>query len=265
MKTQNYPSIWFQQIVEFGRTRPWVPLIGLIYILIATIALARPDALLVPELNILTIQLGLSLSAFLLLVAIGLYLLSNGYKTIWGVSFLLYAFSFLGFCLKIINFPFTDINDPLIFHLWLLPLIFFTSGVWIGINPLFLEDTKATYLPALFILLLGEGWFLTGLFILDNITLTLFGFLYGLFIPVVLLFSYIWFRFGKNSVSLSPWLLSLGFLLLAVITFFWSPWLIGDLDQLYSMLFALFNISLVVILSGFLILTKDLTRIQHLF
>ncbi|MFX1283923.1 MAG: hypothetical protein ACFFB5_09720 [Promethearchaeota archaeon] len=260
MKTENYHANWFQQIVEFGRTRPWVPLIGLIYIFLATFAFTRPEALLTPELNI---QLGLSFSAFLLLTVTGLYLLSNNYKSVWGVSFLLYAISFLGICLKVLNFPFTDITNPIIFHLWLLPLVFFVSGVWIGISHLILENRKFNYFPALFILLLSEGWFFAGLFILDNIPLALFGFNYGLFVPVALMVSYIWFRFGRVSDSISPWLLAFGFLLMVIINLFWSPWLISDLDKVYSVLLALFDVSLVVILSGFLILTKDLIRIKH--
>jgi hypothetical protein len=260
LKTQNYQENYYQQIVEFGRSRPWLPLVGIIYALMATITLTQFYSILIPELNVSTIQFALSLSALLILSVIGLYLLSNHYQTVWGLSFLLYAFSFLGLSLRIFGLPLTDINNPLIFHIWLLPLVFFTSGVWIGTSKLLLEDIKVNYLPALLILLVGEGWFFIGLFILDNVALTIFGLFYGLFIPVALFFTYSWFRLGKTSTFVSPWLLSLGFLLMAVINFFWNPWVSSEFDLLFTIFFALFNVSLVVIFSGFFTLSKDLAK-----
>lgn len=264
MKTENYHKNHYQQIVEFGRSRPWLPVVGIIYASVAAITLTQYSSLLIPELNISTIQFTLSLSALLILSMIGVYLLSNHYKTVWGFSFLLYAFSFIGLCLRIFGLPLTDINNPLIFHIWLLPLVLFASGVWIGTSMLLIEDTKVNYLPALLIFLGGECWFLIGLFILKDVTLTIFGLIYGLFIPIALFFTYSWFRLAKNSKFVSPWFLALGFLLIAVTSFLWNPWVSSYLDQFYSIFFVLFNVSLVVIFGGFFILSKDLTKNQEI-
>ncbi|MFX1424116.1 MAG: hypothetical protein ACFFB2_17505 [Promethearchaeota archaeon] len=261
MKTRNLQENYYQQIVDFGRSRPWLPLVGIIYIFLATIILTQSSSLLIPELNVSTIQFVLSFSVLLILSAIGLYLLVNNYQIVWGLSFLLYAFSFLGLCLRIFGLPLTDINNPIIFHIWLLPLIFFTSGMWIGTSKLLFEDKISNYLPALLILLVGECWSLVGLLMLKNVTLTILGLQYGLFIPVVLFFTYIWIYLAKTSPYSSPWFLALGFLVLAVIYCFWNPWMSSDL-LLYSFFFSLFNIALGIILIGFYFLTKDLKMNQ---
>ncbi|MFX0123238.1 MAG: hypothetical protein ACFFAE_06330 [Candidatus Hodarchaeota archaeon] len=258
MKTSNYKENFYQQIVEFGRSRPWLPLVGIIYALMATVTLTQFNSILIPELNLSTIHFTLSLSALLVLVVIGFYLLSNHYETIWGFSFLLYAFSFLGIFLRMFDLPLTDINNPLIFHIWLLPLVLVTAGVWIGTSRLYLEDKMVNYLPALLILLAGESWFLVGLFILNNVTLTISGFLYGLFIPVAIFFIYSWLRFAKTSTYISPWFLVIGFLLMALTYLFWNPWMSSG--QLYNIFFILFNISLLIIFGGFFTLSKDLTK-----
>ncbi|MFW9904127.1 MAG: hypothetical protein ACFFFH_07340 [Candidatus Thorarchaeota archaeon] len=258
MKTRNYQENYYQQLAEFGRSRPWLPLVGIIYFSVAAIILTQYPSLFIPELNISTVQFVLSLIALLILSAIGLYLLSNQYRTVWGVSFLLFAFSFLGLCLRIFGFPLTNINNPIFFHIWLLPLVLFTSGVWIGTSSLFIRNSKVNYLPAILIFFVGEIWFLIGLFILKDVPLTIFGLMYGLFIPVALFFIYSWSHLAKNSIFVSPWLLALGFLLMTVMLFLWNPWMSRDLSQFHSMFFSLFNISLGVILGGFFTLSRDL-------
>lgn len=260
MKTKNIQENYYQQIIEFGRSRPWLPLVGLVYASVAAIILTQYSSLLIPELNISTVQFSLSLSALLILLAISLHLFSNQYRTVWGVSFLLFAFSFLGLCLRIFNLPLTDINNPLIFHIWLLPIVLFTSGVWIGTSGLLIEDNKVNYLPAFLIVVTGESWFLIGLFILKDVPLTVFGLIYGLFIPVALFFIYNWTRLAKTSIFTSPWFLAFGFLLMIATFFLWNPWMSSDPIQLHSMFFLLFNISLAVIFGGFFTLSRDLTK-----
>ncbi|MFX1516419.1 MAG: hypothetical protein ACFFC6_08920 [Promethearchaeota archaeon] len=260
MKANKYQETYYQQLVEFGRSRPWLPLVGIIYALVTTIMFTQFYSFLIPELSVSAIQFILSLTALFILSAIGFYLLTNHYRAIWGFSFLLYAFAFLGLSLRIFDLPLTDINNPLIFQVWLLPLVLFISGVWIGTSNLLTEDNKVNYLPALLILLIGESWFLIGQFILKDITLTIFGLLYGLFIPVALFFVYNWLRFAKNSPYASPWLLALGFLLMAISYFFWNPWMSSNLHQLYSIFFASFNVSLLIIFAGFVTLSRDLTN-----
>lgn len=261
MNIKNYQENWYQQIVDFGRNYPWVLLIGMIYPILTLVDYTNTQGLLPLELNISVIQFGFSLSSLFLLLSIGLFLLSHGYRPIWGMSFLIYAFSFLGLCLRALNFPFTDINNPFILHLWLLPLVFFISGMWIATSSLFDENKKITYLPALGILLLGESWFLIGLAIFRDVELISFGISFGLFIPMLIGLGYIWYRFGRDSIFASPSFLAIGFSLMGLIHFLWSPWQTEILGQIYYILFTVYIISLVLLFVGFRVLTKDLNKI----
>ena len=46
MKTENYHENHYQQIIEFGRSRPWLPLVGIIYATVAAITLTQYSSLL---------------------------------------------------------------------------------------------------------------------------------------------------------------------------------------------------------------------------
>lgn len=261
MKANKYQENYYQQIIDFGRTRPWVPVVGVVYLILATIALVQLDDFLTPELDVSTIQLGLSLAAFLLLLSIGSYLLTHGYRSIWGISFLIYAINFLGLCLKTLDFPFTNIDNPIIFHLWILPVVLFISSMWIAVSSFFVENKKIMYLPALFILILGESWFFISLSVFKDVELAIFGVSFGLLIPSLIYQGYIWYRFGKDSIYAPPSFLALGFSLMGLIQILWNPWQVGILGQMYFILFTLYIVSLVVIFVGFRNLTHDLYRI----
>ncbi|MFW9993465.1 MAG: hypothetical protein ACFFD4_15580, partial [Candidatus Odinarchaeota archaeon] len=262
MKVNPYQDSLYQKMADFGRERPLIRLLGITCLLLAMIAFTNLAGFLPLDLNPSIIQLSLSASAFILLAFTGYFLLSNGIRPIWGASFLIYSVSFLGLCLSVAGFGFTDINDPLVFQFWLLPVVFFISGMWIGTNSLFTENKRLIYLPAILVLVLGESWFLFGLIVLRNVEMTAFGFSYGLFIPLLASFAYTWYRFGKDSNTVSPWFLALGFLSMGLTHALWNPWLYEFLGQLYSALFTLYIVSLVLILGGFLNLTRDLTTIE---
>jgi hypothetical protein len=251
----------YQKIVDFGRHRPWVLLLGLIYFAISLVSLIDLTGIPFPEFNFNVIQFSLSLSAFLLLLSIGLFFLSNGYKPIWGVSFLAYATIFISLCLNVSGFILLDITNPVLFHLWLFPIFIFISGMWIATSNLVSENQKIIYFPPLFMLIIGESWLLFGLLVLKEIELIIFGVLLGLVIPLLMIFAYIWYRFGKDSIYSSPWYLSLGFLLMGLTFAVWNPWLNEVIEPIYYAIFALFNAALLLILGGFVTLTKDLSQV----
>ena len=261
MKVNSYQENIYQKIVDFGRHRPWVLLLGLIYFAISMVSLIDLTGILVTEFNFNVIQFSLSLSAFLLLLSIGLFFLSNGYKPIWGVSFLAYAIIFINLSLNVSGFILLDITNPVLFHLWLFPIFIFISGMWIATSNLVSENQKIIYLPSLFMLIIGESWLLFGLLVLKDIGLAIFGVLLGLVIPLLMIFAYIWYRFGRDSIYTSPWYLSLGFLLMGLIYAVWNPWLNEVIGPIYYILFALFNTALVVILGGIVTLTRDLSQV----
>ncbi|MFX0183294.1 MAG: hypothetical protein ACFE95_09470 [Candidatus Hodarchaeota archaeon] len=262
MKVTSYQENFYQRIVDFGRHRPWVLLLGLIYFAISMVSLIDLTGLLIPEFNFNVIQFSLSLSAFLLLLSIGLFFLSNGYKPIWGVSFLGYAMIFITLSLNVSGFISLDITNPVLFNLWLFPVFIFISGMWIATSNLISENKKIIYLPSLFILIIGESWLLFGLLVLRDVELAIFGVLLGLVIPILMIFAYIWYRFGKDSIYTSPWYLSLGFLLMGLIYTVWNPWLNVVIGPIYYVLFALFNVALVLIFGGMITLSKDLSQVS---
>lgn len=249
LKTSTYQENWYQQLVDVGRNRPWVFLLGAIYIIFTTFVLTNPNGFPVPLLDSNFVQFGLSITALLLLLTIGVYLLNNDYQLIWGFSFLAYAITFLGLSLEALGFA--DMSNPIVFLFWRAPMIFFVSGMWIGASKLFSAKNKVVYLPALLILVLGASWFFFGLVVLADIKLTMYGFLYGGFIPMTLSLAYMWSRFNKDTIFSSPWLVTLGFLLMGIIYSLWIPWQLENLSPIYYILFTLFSVALFLILRGF--------------
>ncbi|MHA2295903.1 MAG: hypothetical protein ACXAEU_19665 [Candidatus Hodarchaeales archaeon] len=254
MKVNSYQESFYQRIADFGRDRPWVQFFGIACLALAIIAITNITSLFI-DFNASVIQFSLSSSSLLLLLFTGLFLHFNGYRRVWGISFLVYATNFIGLSM---GFSSTDINDPIIFHFWFLPLVFFVAGIWIATSNLFSEEKRIVYLPAFLILVMGESWFIFSLLILRNVELAIIGFSYVMFIPLLISLAYIWYRFGKKTDFNSPWLLAVGFLLMGLTHVIWNPWLIEVPGQLYYIFFTVYNISLLVIVGGFITLSKDL-------
>ncbi|MFX0052663.1 MAG: hypothetical protein ACFE8U_15400, partial [Candidatus Hermodarchaeota archaeon] len=116
MKVTSYQENFYQKIVDFGRHRPWLLLLGLVYVVMSLISLIDLSGILLPEFNFNVIQLSLSLSAFLLLLSIGLFSQANGFKSIWGISFLAHAVIFIILSLNVTGFILLDITNPIVFH-----------------------------------------------------------------------------------------------------------------------------------------------------
>ena len=255
MKTSTYQDNWFQQLVDVGRNRVWVLLLGVLYIIIATLVLATPNGFPVPQFDNNFIQFGLSIIAFFLLLTISVHLLNNDYQLVWGLSFLIYSITFVGLSLEALGYA--DMSNPIVFLFWRLPMIVFVSGMWIGVSKLFRENKEVVYLPALLILVLGISWFFFGLVVLSNIELTIYGFLYGLFVPMTIILAYVWSRFNRDTTFSSPWLVALGFLLIGIVYSLWIPWQVENLSPIYYIVFTLFNVALFLILRGFRTFSKE--------
>ena len=97
------------------RNLSFVIIITIVYILSALTVLITPRGFEIPELSESYVLFGPSLSALILLLVIGGYLIyrylskpspkrESLFQLIWGVSFLLYSITFLGLCLQSLNF-----------------------------------------------------------------------------------------------------------------------------------------------------------------
>ncbi len=250
---------------------PFVIIIMVVYILSALTVLTTPRGFEIPQLSDSYVLFGPSLSAFILLLVIGGYLIyrylakprprkESLFQLIWGVSFLLYSVTFFGLCLQSLGIDFANMNEPFFFFLWRNPMILWVTGMWTGTSMLFTEDKKVIYVPASIILLAGEAWFFLQLVLFVNvysIEQTMYGFLFGEFIPVSIFIAYLFYSYGKDLKLSSAWMLTIGFALLAITYVAWAPWHFSGLMYIYYIWFDIFLVSLAFILAGFFALPKE--------
>ncbi|MFX1516610.1 MAG: hypothetical protein ACFFC6_09895, partial [Promethearchaeota archaeon] len=92
----------------------------------------------------------------------------------------------------------------------------------------------------------------------NSVEQTMYGFLFGEFIPISILIAYLFYHYGKDQKLSSLWILTIGFSLLALTYASWAPWHFSDLRYIYFIWFDLFLVSLAFILTGFFALPKEL-------
>ena len=185
-------------------------LIIFFYILSAITVLTLPRGFEIPQLTDTYVLFGSSFSAIILLLTIGGYLIyrffikppprkESMYQLIWGISFLLFSITFIGMCLQSLGFDFANMDEPFLFFIWRNPMILWVTGMLIGTMMLFTEDKKSIYIPGLTIFLAGEVWFFFRLVLLvdvNSVEQTMYGFLFGEFIPVSILIAYLFYFFN---------------------------------------------------------------------
>lgn len=235
----------------------------------------------IPEIVKYSGLFGPSLAASVLLISIGGYLVyryiskppprkESQYQLIWGVGFLVYSLLFVGLCLQSFQdaaeasiFPFANMDDPGVFLIWRSTMIIWVVLMWIGTIMLFTESKKFIYLPAILIFVAGELWFFLRLIVIQPsataIEQTMYGFLFGMFIPMCIVIAYLFYTYSRDLNLSSARLLTIGFSLLAITYAAWAPWHFSGLTYIYFIWFDLFNVSLAFILAGFFALPKETT------
>ncbi|MHA1449888.1 MAG: hypothetical protein ACTSP4_10760 [Candidatus Hodarchaeales archaeon] len=255
-------------------------LLGVVYIISGLTVIIAPRGFPIPELDPVVTNpynyslFGLSIAALILLLSIGGYLIyryfkkppprsESIYQLVWGFSFIIYSITFLGIALGawLGTGSIGDMNIASNFFFWRAPMIIWVAGMWIGTIRLFSEDKRLVYIPALLILLAGFGWFIIGLLVIESITIeqTMYGFLFGEFIPMSLVLAYMWYVYRKDTKMSSAGILAVGFTLLSVSYASWAPWHFSELVYIYFLWFNLFIVSLAFILAGFFALPKEIT------
>ena len=247
-------------------------LIVVFYIISAFTVFTLPRGFEIPQLTDSYVLFGPSLSALILLLSIGGYLVyryyikppprkESMYQLIWGISFLVYSITFIGMCLQSLGCDFANLDDPVLFFLWRNPMILWVTGMLIGTLMLFTEDKMSIYIPSLVIFFAGEFWFFLRLVLIvdmNSVEQTMYGFLFGEFIPVAILIAYLFYFYAKNQKLSSAWILTIGFALLALTYASWAPWHFSDLRYIYFIWFDIFLVSLAFILTGFFALPKEI-------
>ena len=115
------------------------------------------------------------------------------------------------------------------------------------------------YIPAILMVAIGELWFVYRLIISPDIETTMYGFLFGGFIPMAITIAYLFFTYGRDLKFSSAYMLSIGFFVMALSYMAWAPWHFPEVIYIYFIWFDIFNLSLGIIFAGFFALPKETT------
>ncbi|MHA2339912.1 MAG: sensor histidine kinase, partial [Candidatus Hodarchaeales archaeon] len=166
--------------------------------------------------------------------------------------------------LESFGFEFANSQNPEIFFIFRQGMIFWAAGMWYGFGEILFsvhqQKKLLQIIPALFIILISELWFIFGLLIVSNIEFTMYGFLFSIFIPVSFTIAYMWYVFGFKRYILTGYskravfYLIIGFVWLGITYAAWSPWHFAEVQYVYVIWFGLILIALTLMLIGFMML-----------
>lgn len=240
--------------------------ISLIIALSIAVLLIRPVASAPNISNLLLFGLGLESTILILLIAsFLLYRWIKGGRTntsiiIWSLAFFIYSVTFFGHILSGWGFAWANEKASAAnFFLWRFGMILWVGGSLYGILRILVKEKKVQILPAIAVMALGFIWFIYGLFfsgVGENavIEYTMYYFLFVIWIPICFSISYIFLLYGRRSKSTGPKILFIGYLGLTITYMGWAPW---HTNPFYYFWYFLFSLSLVPILIGFMILSKE--------
>jgi len=248
--------------------------IGLIIALSIVVLIVKPEAaapeILDPSINPYNlVRFGLGLDSTILILLIAGFLLYRWFKggrsntslLVWSLGFLIYSITFIAHILYSCGFSWANENaSPVNFFLWRFGMILWAGGSLYGILRILVKDRKAQILLPLAIICLGFIWFIYGLFFsgYENIIEdTMYTFLFVIWIPICFSISYIFFLYGRRSKSSGPKILFIGYLGLTITYMGWAPWHFSEVIYFYFVWYFLFLLSLVPILIGFILLSKE--------
>ncbi len=243
--------------------------ITLLIILSIFVLITLPHGTEFPELKDDFFLLGLGLNSSILIISIGSYLLyrwvkggrENSSQLVWGVCWLLYSWTFIAHILRAFGIPWANENlSTGNFFLFRWVMIIFAAGIYYGISLVLTENRKLQIIPTVIILGIGFLWFAIGLFVLNSTENMMYIFLFCIWSPILFSLAYTFYLYGRNSTLRSPYLIALGFFGVAVTYLAWAPWHFADVIYLYFIWYFLFQLSLVPILMGFLLLTAESAR-----
>ncbi len=244
---------------------------GLIILSIISVyvLIVLPHGVPVPQLQEHFYLLGLGLNSTILLWTISGYLLLRWIRTnkknksllIWSISFLVYSITFVAHIFRAIGFPIANENLSVFhFFLWRWGMPCFSAGILYGILEILTDNKKLQQIPSISVLILGFLWLILGLFIIpseDPIEVTMYLFLYTIWIPVCFTMAYIFTFYGYKAKEIGPKLVGLGFFILMISYHGWAPWHFEEVYYLYYLWYFLFLLSLTPILLGFVLMSFE--------
>jgi len=234
----------------------------LIYLMGIYFVMEKPLLGEVKELEKTGCLFGLSMTATVLLLSISFYLLYRWNKTgrknitnlIWGISFALYSLVFIGMMLEAFGISWANSKEPEIFFIFRQFQIIWAAGIYLGISKILSKSKIIQTLPTLLILLFGYIWFFYGLLYMKDIEYTMYGFLYGIWIPLCVFLAYLFFLYSKKSRLIAPRYIALGFAGIAITYSYWAPW---HLTKFYLICFFTYILSIVPLFTGFMLIVPE--------
>jgi hypothetical protein len=142
-------------------------------------------------------------------------------------------------------------------------MILWAGASLYGILRILTENKKIQIIPPITAMGAGFLWFIYGLFVVDipivaeRINQMMYGFLFGIWIPICFSISYIFLYYGRKAGVTGPKILFLGYLGLTITYMGWAPWHFSNVIYFYFVWYFLFLLSLVPILVGFMMLSKQ--------
>lgn len=241
--------------------------IGIIAILCIIVILIKPIAAAPEILNPSTypthlVLFGLGLDSYIIILTIGCFLIyrwfkggrSNSSLLVWSLGFFIYSITFFGHIFEGLDIAWADDTAPNAFFLWRFGMILWAGASLFGILRILVDDKKKQILPSIAVVGIGFTWFSYGLFVVGDIEWMMYGFLFGIWIPICFSISYIFLLYGRKSNTTGPKILFLGYLGLTITYMAWAPW---HLSSFYFVWYFLFLLSLVPILIGFILLARE--------
>lgn len=212
---------------------------------------------------------GLGLNTTVLLWTIATYLLYRWFKIkrtnlsllIWSLSFYVYSITFVAHIFRAFGIVDANENTSVIhFLFYRMGMIFFVAGILYGLLRILTENKKIQRYPSLLVIIVGFFLFILGLFVIPSsnpIELTMYIFLFTIWIPICFTMAYIFFYYGKNAKLTSPKVIAIGFIGICITYAAWAPWHFSDVIYIYFIWYFLFMLSLVPVLIGFVTLALE--------
>jgi hypothetical protein len=241
----------------------------LLFIFAIWIVMETPQGEPIPILEDSFFLFGLGMNTTILILSIGLYLIyrwirgkkRNQSQLSWGICWILYSWTFIAHIIRALGGTWANENNsPANFLLFRFVMIIFAAGMYYGISMILTQNKKKQIYPTIAILGASTVWFLIGLFVINSIETMMYGFLYFIWCPILFTLAYTFFLYGRDAKLRSPYLISLGFLVMSISYLAWAPWHFNDVIYLYFIWYFVFQISLVPILLGYVLLTSETTR-----
>jgi hypothetical protein len=208
---------------------------------------------------------GLALQSVILIYMIGFFLLYRWLKTgkqaistlAWSIAFLCYGSTFIGLMLQSLGVSWANSSNPAIFFLFRQTMIWWIGLMYVGIATIMTKSWRKQVIPGIVFIGLGYVVFSIGLLVFNDIEYTMYILLYTFWTPLCAAITYCFYLYGKDSKLASPKIIGIGFALLGVTYLAWSPWHHPDVIYIYYIWFFMFNISLAIIMVGYVMLPYE--------